>query len=59
MGIYIDNDGIKFLEEFKVLCAKYVKSATIFQIEFKDNTTIGMRTLLEYSLGHRKLEDCL
>lgn len=57
--ITIDNDGTKFLEEFKTLCNKYVKSASPLKIDFKDGHSIGMRTALMYALGYCELKDCI
>ena len=59
MGVYIDNDAIKFLEEYKEICKKYVKSASILSYEFNDGSTIGARTALECGLGIRTIEECL
>lgn len=59
MAIIIDNDGIKFLEEFRILCNKYVKSSSILTMEFKDGCTIGMRTLLQVGLGVKQIEEVI
>ena len=59
MAVIIDNDGIRFLEEFRIICSKYVKSSSIIQMEFNDGTTIGMRTLLEVGLGVKQIEDAI
>lgn len=59
MAVIIDNDGIRFLEEFRIICSKYVKSSSIIQMEFNDGTTIGMRTLLEVGLGVKQIEDVI
>lgn len=59
MAIIIDNDAIKFLEEFRILCSKYVKSSSLITMEFKDGTTIGMRALLEVGLGIKQIEDVI
>lgn len=34
MGIYIDNDAIKFAQEFKTLCDKYVENASLVKNVF-------------------------
>ena len=57
MAVIIDNDCIRFLEEFRILCSKYVKQSSILTMEFKDGTTIGMRTLLEVGLGVKEIRD--
>ena len=60
MAIVIDNDGVKFLEEFRKLCSKYVRSASLIgTVNFNDGNSIGMKTLWEVGLGIRRLEDCL
>ena len=59
MAIIIDNDAIKFLEEFRILCSKYVKSSSLITMEFKDGSTIGMRTLLEVGLGIKQIEEII
>jgi len=59
MAIIIDNDAIKFLEEFRTICSKYVKSGSILSMEFKDGSTIGMRTLLEVGLGVKQIKDVI
>ena len=59
MAIIIDNDAIKFLEEFRILCSKYVKSSSIITMEFKDDSTIGMRTLLQVGLGVKQIEEVI
>ena len=57
MAVIIDNDGVRFLEEFRIICSKYVKSSSILSMEFKDGSTIGMRTLLEVGLGVKQIKD--
>lgn len=57
MAVIIDNDAIRFLEEFRTICSRYVKSSSILQMEFKDGYTIGMRTLLEVGLGVKEIKD--
>jgi hypothetical protein len=59
MAIIIDNDAIKFLEEFRILCNKYVKSSSLITMEFKDGCKIGMRTLLEVGLGIKQIKDVI
>ena len=59
MPIIIDNDGIRFCEEFRKLCQKYVRESSILQMTFNDGTKIGMRTLLEIGLGIKRIEDCI
>ena len=60
MPIVIDNDGVKFLEEFRELCKKYVSSASLIgTVKFNDGNSIGMKTLWEVGLGIRRIEDCL
>ena len=59
MAIIIDNDCVRFLEEFRVICRKYVKSSSILSMEFKDGSTVGMRTLLEVGLGVKEIEDVI
>lgn len=59
MAVIIDNDGVRFLEEFRIICRKYVKSSSILSMEFKDGTTIGMRTLLEVGLGVKQIKDVI
>ena len=59
MALVIDNDGIKFLEEYKTLCSKYVKSASMTTLNFNDGTTIGMGVALRYALGLISLEQCI
>ena len=59
MAVTIDNDAIRFLEEFIPICNKYVKSSSILTMEFKDGSTIGMRTLLEVGLGVKQIEDVI
>ena len=59
MAVIIDNDCVRFLEEFRVICRKYVKSSSILSMEFKDGSTVGMRTLLEVGLGVKQIEDAI
>lgn len=59
MAVVIDNDAIRFLEEFRIICSKYVKCTSILQMEFKDGSTIGMRTLLEVGLGVKEIKDVI
>ena len=59
MAIIIDNDAIKFLEGFRILCHKYVKSSSILTMQFKDGCTIGMRTLLEVGLGVKQIKEVI
>ena len=59
MAVIIDNDAIKFLEEFRIICSKYVKSTTLLQMEFNDGSTIGMRNLLEVGLGVKEIKDVI
>lgn len=59
MAIIIDNDAVRFLEEFRTICNKYVKSSSILSMEFKDGSTIGMRTLLEVGLGVKRIKDVI
>lgn len=59
MAVIIDNDGVKFLEEFRILCSKYVKNSSLVTMEFKDGCTIGMRTLLEVGLGIKQIEEAI
>jgi hypothetical protein len=59
MAIIIDNDAIKFLTEFKVLCDKYVSNASLIKVEFKDGYTIGMGTLWRVGLGAKQIEDVI
>lgn len=59
MAVIIDNDAIKFLEEFRTICSKYVKSSSILTMKFKDGSTIGMRTLLEVGLGVKEIKDVI
>ena len=55
----IDNDCVRFLEEFRTICSQYVKSSSIISMEFKDGSTIGMRTLLEVGLGIKEIKDAI
>lgn len=55
----IDNDCIRFLEEFRTICNKYVKNSSILTMEFNDGSTIGMRTLLEVGLGVKQIKDVI
>lgn len=59
MAVIIDNDAVRFLEEFRVICSKYVKSSSIISMEFKDGTTIGMGTLLQVGLGVKQIKDVI
>lgn len=59
MPIVIDNDAISFCQEFRELCKKYVKEASLTTIFFEDGTTIGMRTLWQIGLGVRTIEDSI
>ena len=59
MAMIIDNDCIRFLEEFRTICSKYVKCSSILKMEFNDGSTIGMRTLLEVGLGVKRIEDVI
>lgn len=59
MPIVIDNDAVNFCQEFRELCKKYVKEASLTTVCFEDGTTIGMRTLWQIGLGVKKIEDCL
>ena len=55
----MDYAVVKFAQEFKKLCAQYVATASVFKINFKDGSLVGMKTLLLYGLGHISLEDCI
>ena len=59
MAAIIDNDCVRFLEEFRIICSKYVKDSSILKMEFKDGSTIGMRTLLEVGLGVKQIKDVI
>jgi hypothetical protein len=59
MPIIIDNDGVNFCQEFRELCKKYVKEASLATVHFKDGTTIGMRTLWQIGLGVKRIEDVI
>lgn len=59
MAVIIDNDAVRFLEEFRVICRKYVKNSSIITMEFKDGTTIGMGTLLQVGLGVKEIKDVI
>ena len=59
MALVIDNDAIKFLEGFKVLCDKYVKSTSLMKMDFNDGTSIGMGLVIRYGLGHISLQQCI
>ena len=59
MAVIIDNDCIRFLEEFRTICSKYVKCTSILQMQFNDGSTIGMRTLLEVGLGVKQIKDVI
>lgn len=59
MAIVIDNDGVNFCQEFRELCKKYVKEASLTTVYFEDGTTIGMRTLWKVGLGVKRIEDVI
>lgn len=59
MAVIIDNDGVRFLEEFRTICNKYVKDSSILSMEFKDGSIIGMRSLLEVGLGVKQIKDVI
>jgi len=59
MAVIMDNDGIRFLEEFRAICSRYVKSSSLLKMEFKDGSTIGMKTLLEVGLGIKEIKDVI
>lgn len=59
MAIIIDNDGINFCQEFRELCKKYVKEASLAIVYFEDGTTIGMKTLWQVGLGVKQIEDVI
>lgn len=59
MPVIIDNDGIRFLEEFRTICNKYVKSSSLVRMEFKDGSIIGMKTLLKVGLGIIEIKDVI
>lgn len=59
MPIIIDNDGVSFCQEFRELCKKYVKEASLSTVYFEDGTTIGMRTLWLIGLGVKRIEDAI
>ena len=59
MATIKDNDAIKFLTEFKILCDKYISNASIIKAEFKDGCTIGMGTLWLVGLGIKQIEDVI
>jgi len=59
MAVITDNDGVRFLEEFRTICSKYVKDSSILKMEFNDGSTIGMRTLLEVGLGVKQIKDVI
>lgn len=59
MPIIIDNDGVNFCQEFRKLCKKYVKNASLTTVYFEDGTTIGMRTLWQVGLGVKRIEDII
>lgn len=59
MAVNRNNDGVRFLEEFRTICSKYVKRSSILSMEFKDGSTIGMRTLLEVGLGVKEIKDAM
>lgn len=57
--IIIDNDAIRFLTEFKILCDKYVSNSSLAKVEFKDGCTIGMLNLWMVGLGVKRIEDII
>lgn len=59
MAVIVDGDGVKFLEEFRTLCSKYVKRSSLITMEFNDGSTIGMKTLLEVGLGVKQIKDVI
>ena len=59
MAVIIDNDCVRFLEEFRPICSKYVKRSSLLSMEFKDGSIIGMRTLLEVGLGVKQIKDVI
>jgi len=59
MAVIIDNDGVRFLEEFREICRKYVKNSSLVKMEFKDGSTIGIKTLLKVGLGVKQIKDVI
>lgn len=59
MAVIIDNDGVRFLEEFREICRKYVKNSSLVTMQFKDGTAIGIKTLLEVGLGIKQIKDVI
>ena len=59
MPITIDNNGVNFCQEFRELCKKYVKEASLTTVYFEDGTTIGMRTLWQVGLGIKQIKDVI
>lgn len=59
MAVIIDNDGIRFLEEFRKICSKYVANSSLTLMEFKDGSNIGIKTLLEVGLGIKQIKDVI
>ena len=59
MPITIDNNGVSFCQEFRELCKKYVKEASLTTVYFEDGTTIGMRTLWQVGLGIKQIKDVI
>ncbi len=59
MPIIIDNDGVNFCQEFRELCKKYVREASLATVRFGDGTTIGMKTLWQIGLGIKRIEDAI
>lgn len=59
MPIVIDNNAVSFCQEFRELCKKYVKDASLTTVYFEDGTTIGMRTLWQIGLGVRRIENSI
>ncbi len=57
IAILDNNDCVRFLKEFRTICNKYVKNSSILRMEFKDGSTIGMKTLLEVGLNVKQIED--
>ena len=59
MAVIIDNDGVRFLEEFREICRKYVRNSSLVTMEFKDGSTIGIKTLLQVGLGVKQIKDVI
>lgn len=59
MAVIIDNDGVRFLEEFRTICSKYVANSSLIKMEFKDGSTIGIKSLLEVGLGIKQIKDVI